>query len=736
MKNLYQKLYPGLVAVAVMLLLTGSALAQVPGTFPDGQTANKSQGIDALTPASAESGLIFLSIDGCGSTASSCTIDVDKPAGATVRRAFLAMSQTSGSGVPDGVATLDGTPITWDLTNVNQIFDNHWVEITSLVKPGLDAAAPGISTLTVGEGALSASVDGSVIAVIFDDPNQTTVSTAVLTFGGQALTGDTFSIGLADPFDDATQDIVMSLGISFGFQPAGQFSIVEVNGTRLTTSAGGSDDGADANGALLTVGGLGDSEDNPPDPNQTDVDGTFYDDELYTLDPLLADGATTISVFSQNPSNNDNIFFAAFVIRGTAAVIGEGITLGPTNSTNPVNTSHTVTAKVQDDNGDPTSGVLVDFEITEGPNAGTTGSNTTDANGEATFSWVSAVAGTDVVVARFTDSQQNIKTSNEARKTWEDSDLPPVQTIDLTPTTATNQIPSSHTVTATVREGGDPLEGVTVDFEVISGPHAGDSGSSVTDANGEATFSWNGLFVGQDVVVARFMNNLQEVVTSNEATKDWIDGNVCEDPSWNGDVTYDGDMAFLTIQVPGGVVEAELYNTNNLVSLGVYDAAFNDISGDFTAVGSGGNVKYTYSGSDPAPEVINLKIDAPESGSSRFFLRVSNECTTVDIDPVITVAVEADVANEFVVFQNYPNPFSTTTTISFEIASSEDVTVAVYDVLGQLVRTVVSGNLPSGRHDVQWDGRNNSGDAASSGIYLFRVESGKNTTTRTMTLLK
>ncbi|MEZ4695468.1 MAG: FlgD immunoglobulin-like domain containing protein [Rhodothermales bacterium] len=633
MNEIYNKSKMLLAAAAVTLLFSGNVMAQTPGTVTDGGVSAKTFGIDALTPQTAESGFIYLSIDGCGSTATSCTIDVNKPNGATVRKAFLATSRTLGSPIPDGVITVNGTPISWDVSVVNSYFDNSWKDITSLLKPTIDAAAPGITAVTIGEGTISSTIDGSVIAVVFDDPNQTSVSTAVLTFGGQALSGDTFSIGLADPFDDANQDIVMSLGISYGYQPAGQYSIVEVNGSRLTTSAGGYDDGEPANGALLTVGGLGDDEANPPDPNLTDVNGSDYDDELYTLDPLLADGATNISVFSQNPSNNDNIFFAAFLIRGTAAVIGEGITLGPTQSTNPVNTNHTVTATVQDDNGQPKVGVSVDFEIISGPNAGLTGNGTTDADGKADFTWSSALAGVDVVVARFTDSRQQVQTSNEARKEW------------------------------------------------------------------------------------------------------IVDGNPCVDPSWDGNVTHNGTDAYLTIQVPGGIVEAELYNTNNLVSLGVYDASFNDITSDFTVTGSGGDVTYTYAGAGPAPEVINLKVDAVTSGTSRFFLRVTNDCTTIDIDPVITVAVESEVADQFVVHQNYPNPFANNTTIAFELANAENVSVKVYDVLGQLVSTVVSGNLSSGRHEVRWDGSNDAGARVSSGLYLYRVETAKHTVTRTMTLL-
>src|SRR5690606_32594117 len=215
------------------------------------------------------------------------------------------------------------------------------------------------------------------------------------TFGGQALAGDTFAITLAEPYDSASQSITMSLAIGFGFQAFGgvQFSLIEVNGNRITSSAGGQDDcdvapnwASCPNGTLYTVGGLGDDPANPADPNAGPSDPRT-DDELYTLDPFINDGDTQISVFSQNPSNDDIVHQAVFIIRGAAAIVGEGILLTPTSATNPVNTNHTLTARIQDTLGDPVSGRDVDFEVIAGPNTGLTGSDVTDGNGEATFTY-------------------------------------------------------------------------------------------------------------------------------------------------------------------------------------------------------------------------------------------------------------------------------------------------------------------------------------------------------------
>jgi hypothetical protein len=97
-----------------------------------------------------------------------------------------------------------------------------------------------------------------------------------------------------------------------------------------------------------------------------------------------------------------------------------GITLEPQSATNSLGTTHTVTATILDDFGDPVPGIVVDFEVLSGPNAGTAGLVTTDANGEATFSYTGNTAGTDEIRASFycTTREQTIY-SNTVEKTWE-----------------------------------------------------------------------------------------------------------------------------------------------------------------------------------------------------------------------------------------------------------------------------------------------------------------------------
>jgi hypothetical protein len=301
--------------------------------------------------------------------------------------------------------------------------------VTSIVKPTLDGAAVGITSFTVSEGTKSGSIDGTALVVVWDDPAQTQTRTVVLLFGAQAIAGDTFSITMANPVNPAAPGSIldMGLGISFGFQGSSQFSIVKVNNQQITNAAGGQDDGAASNGALITVGGIGDTNANPTNPLAVPT-GPRDDDELYSLLPFITSTTTSISVFTQNPSTDDNIFMAYFVISGSA-VVGEGIVLGPATATNPVGTSHTVSATVVGATGAPVAGATVTFNITSGPNSPRTATAVTNASGVATFTYTSnGTAGTDQIQASFVNAQQQTLTSNIVTKIWTGSVTPPPPT--------------------------------------------------------------------------------------------------------------------------------------------------------------------------------------------------------------------------------------------------------------------------------------------------------------------
>ncbi len=100
------------------------------------------------------------------------------------------------------------------------------------------------------------------------------------------------------------------------------------------------------------------------------------------------------------------------------------------------------------------------------------------------------------------------------------------------------------------------------------------------------------------------------------------------------------------------------------------------------------------------------------------------------------VEKDANLPQEYALHQNYPNPFNPVTQISFSLPSAGEVTVQVYNLLGQRVRSLVSGFYEAGNHSVDWDGANEAGKQVSSGVYFYRLTAGSFTETKKMVLLK
>jgi hypothetical protein len=85
---------------------------------------------------------------------------------------------------------------------------------------------------------------------------------------------------------------------------------------------------------------------------------------------------------------------------------------------------------------------------------------------------------------------------------------------------------------------------------------------------------------------------------------------------------------------------------------------------------------------------------------------------------------------------NAPNPFSNTTEITFFAPKRGDMKLEVFNINGDLVRTLVNSSTEAGRHSVIWNGTDEKGTAVSSGTYTYRLTAGPNVITRTMVLVK
>ncbi|MBN1352071.1 T9SS type A sorting domain-containing protein [candidate division KSB1 bacterium] len=86
-------------------------------------------------------------------------------------------------------------------------------------------------------------------------------------------------------------------------------------------------------------------------------------------------------------------------------------------------------------------------------------------------------------------------------------------------------------------------------------------------------------------------------------------------------------------------------------------------------------------------------------------------------------AASHSIPTEFRLLQNYPNPFNPATVIRYELPEAINVTIEIYNHLGQRIRTLVQREQPAGIHQCAWDGRNESGKTVPSGVYFYRLQS-------------
>ena len=110
----------------------------------------------------------------------------------------------------------------------------------------------------------------------------------------------------------------------------------------------------------------------------------------------------------------------------------------------------------------------------------------------------------------------------------------------------------------------------------------------------------------------------------------------------------------------------------------------------------------------------------------------------LNLDELVGVEVPAvhPIPVSMQLFQNYPNPFNPVTNIRYRLAQGGPVHLAIYNLLGQRVRTLVNLRQSPGEYTVRWDGRNEAGRPVSSGLYFYRLQTGDKQLMRKMLLVR
>jgi hypothetical protein len=185
-----------------------------------------------------------------------------------------------------------------------------------------------------------------------------------------------------------------------------------------------------------------------------------------------------------------------------------------------------------------------------------------------------------------------------------------------------------------------------------------------------------------------------------------------------------------------GVIGAIVYAMNSNGSVYGYDVT--DETGSYAISGA-------------APGSYVLSVDAPgfissssvvasptyasdakgmPQGASGMNFSLNSVATSVEED------VQTVVPSQYMLEQNYPNPFNPTTQISFSLPNTERMTLTVYNLIGQKIRTLVDGTMSAGSHVVTWNGRDARGAQMPSGVYFYRLESSGFSAARRMLMLK
>ena len=154
------------------------------------------------------------------------------------------------------------------------------------------------------------------------------------------------------------------------------------------------------------------------------------------------------------------------------------------------------------------------------------------------------------------------------------------------------------------------------------------------------------------------------------------------------------------------------------------------LEGRYRLPGTGSEVLAGDLNGDGAAELVVLGQNV-EGGPGGAFVFINQS------SPPTAVAIESATPSAFVLGANYPNPFNPATTIPLSVPNgAETVDVAIYNLLGQLVRQVWSGPLAAGEHRLTWDGQDDKGQPVASGAYLYQLRMGEQLRTRKMVKLE
>ena len=280
---------------------------------------------------------------------------------------------------------------------------------------------------------------------------------------------------------------------------------------------------------------------------------------------------------------------------------------------------------------------------------------------------------------------------------------------------------------------GSPITGLSVTFYVIEGGGSLNEITVTTDAQGRARTT---LTLGPDPGVHKVRASSAQV--TYPATFTAIATDI------NGDGT---EAAQLATDVNGdGAVNVEdlVLIFANLGQMGQNRA---DVNGDQVVDAADFLLVADAIEADAAAPALHLSaIKGLTAAEVQRLLTQAHDLALIDRRylrgiMVLEQLLASLISKETALLANYPNPFNPETWIPYQLAKPAEVTLHIYSVKGELVRTLALGHQPAGMyhtksHAAYWDGRNLEGEPVASGIYFYTLSAGDFTATRKMLIRK
>ena len=188
--------------------------------------------------------------------------------------------------------------------------------------------------------------------------------------------------------------------------------------------------------------------------------------------------------------------------------------------------------------------------------------------------------------------------------------------------------------------------------------------------------------------------------------------------------------------------KAKYKGVGEINETGKYGFMLSAIDGDLNGGSESDKFRIKIWDKDNNDEVVyDNQLNDPDDADATFVLGggsivIHDNPKTKKANEFVDDSQIVTIPTEFALHQNYPNPFNPETQIRYMLAEERRVSLDIYNIMGEKIRTLINGLMNVGYHSVTWDGRDNFGKQVSGGIYLARIQAGTYTKTIRMLLMK